>query len=564
MLPTNLLRGVPLSGNSPPSRRGCHPGPVADSSTTLVSVVMIFRDAERWFDEAIDSVLAQTHPSLELLLCDDGSTDTSSASARRRAAEDPDRVRYLEHPGHAHRGMSSTRNLGIGAARGDVVAFLDADDVWDPGHLAHEVALLTAHPDAGLVCGRALDWYSWSDPAAEDRWSPLPWPPGTLVPPPRMLSAVLRRGAYSTPTCSLLVRRDLLLAVGGGEVEFRALFEDQVLLAKLYLAHACVISGTRTARYRRHPSSSTARAQREGTYDPVGPSSSHAAFLRWLSRRPELAQQGHEHEELRGQLADALAPYDREPAPPRPLERLRRVVPASARPLLRRGLGALARRVPRPGLTAVWPLRQLAPVSREFGFDRGLPVDRYYIEGFLAAHAHLVAGRVLEVGDDAYTRRFGGDRVTRSDVLNIDAAIPGTTLVADLADAAHLPSGTFDCVVLTQTLHLVYDLPAAAATLHRILAPGGTLLLTVPGISPVSTDRWAETWYWALTPHAARRLFTEAFTDGEVDVTTHGNVLAGVAFLEGLAAHELSGRELDAVDPQFPLLVTVRADRAWT
>ena len=207
--------------------------------------------------------------------------------------------------------------------------------------------------------------------------------------------------------------------------------------------------------------------------------------------------------------------------------------------MLRRGARGVVRRLPRPGLTDVWPLRRLVPVSREFGYDRGLPVDRYYIERFLAEHAQLVAGRVLEVGDDAYTRRFGGERVTSSDVLNIDAAIPGTTVVADLADAAHLPSESYDCLVVTQTLHLVYDLPAAVATLHRVLRPGGTLLLTVPGISPVSTDRWADTWYWALTPHAARRLFVEEFVGGEVEVTAHGNVLAAVAFLEGLAADEL-------------------------
>jgi SAM-dependent methyltransferase len=535
---------------------------VQDAGPTLVSVVMIFRDAERWFDEAIDSVLAQDHPALELLLCDDGSTDTSTATARRRAAEEPGRVRYLEHPGHAHRGMSSTRNLGIAAARGEVVAFLDADDVWDPGHLTHEVALLAAHPDAAYVCGRALDWFSWGDPVAEDRWSSLPWPPGTVVPPPRMLSAVLRRGAYTTPTCSLLARRDVLIEVGGGEDAFTSLFEDQVLLAKLYLAHRCVISGSRTARYRRHPGSSTAVAQREGTYDPGGPSSSHEAFLRWVAGRPELQEPGHERAELRGQLADALAAYDRDRPAPSPRTRVRGLVPPTARPVLRRGVRAVLRRLPRPGLTDVWPLRRVVPVSRQFGFDRGLPVDRYYIERFLAEHAQLVAGRVLEVGDDAYTRRFGGERVTSSDVLNVDAGMPGTTVVADLADAAHLPSESYDCLVVTQTLHLVYDLPAAVATLHRVLRPGGTLLLTVPGISPVSTDRWADTWYWALTPHAARRLFVEAFPGGEVEVTAHGNVLAAVAFLEGLAADELRSRELDVVDPQFPVLVTVRADRA--
>ncbi|SEQ05546.1 glycosyltransferase [Microlunatus flavus] len=535
-----------------------------DPAPTLVSVVMIFRDAERFFDAAIDSVLAQTHPALELLLCDDGSTDASTATARRRADAEPARVRYLDHPGHAHRGMSATRNLGIAAARGEVVAFLDADDVWDPGHLAHEVALLADHPEASFVCGRALDWYSWKDADAEDRWSPLPWPPGTSVPPPRMLSAVLRRGAYSTPTCSLLVRRDVLHEVGGGDDAFTALFEDQVLLAKLYLTQTCVISGTRTARYRRHDWSSTAVAQREGTYDPGGPSSSHEAFVRWLVERPELAVDDAEHRELRDQLAGALRPYDALPQPVSARERLRRVVPSPVRPLVRRGLRGLARRTPRPGLADVWPLRRLDPVSRQFGYDRGLPVDRYYIERFLAEHAQLVAGRVLEVGDDGYTRQFGGPRVSRSDVLNVDGTIAGTTLVADLGDleaSAHLPSEAFDCLVVTQTLHLVYDMAAAMSTLHRLLAPGGTLLLTVPGISPLSADRWAGTWSWALTPYSARRLVGEVFGDGEVQVTSYGNVLSAVSFLEGLAAGELRRRELDTVDPQFPVLVAVRADK---
>src|SRR3954447_218586 len=136
-------------------------------SEALVSVIMIFSDAEEFFEEAIASVVAQTHSSIELLLCDDGSTDGSTATAREWARNHP-AVRYLEHPGHAHHGMSSTRNLGIAAARGHLVAFLDADDVWDSDHLDHEVSLLQSHPEAGLVCGQAVDWHSWRDPQAAD------------------------------------------------------------------------------------------------------------------------------------------------------------------------------------------------------------------------------------------------------------------------------------------------------------------------------------------------------------------------------------------------------------
>src|SRR3954451_5800753 len=168
-------------------------------SEALGSVIMIFFDAEEFFEEAIASVLAQTHPSIELLLCDDGSTDASTAIARQWARNHP-AVRYLEHPGHAHLGMSSTRNLGIAAARGDLVAFLDADDVWDSGHLDHEVTLLLSHPEAAMACGQAVEWRSWQDPGVADSFDPLPWPPGVVVAPPGMLTAVLRNGAFCTPT----------------------------------------------------------------------------------------------------------------------------------------------------------------------------------------------------------------------------------------------------------------------------------------------------------------------------------------------------------------------------
>jgi SAM-dependent methyltransferase len=209
-------------------------------------------------------------------------------------------------------------------------------------------------------------------------------------------------------------------------------------------------------------------------------------------------------------------------------------------------------------------LRHVTPLSRQFGYDRGMPIDRHFVERFLAGNAHAIAGRTLEIGDSEYTRRFGGGRVTRAEVLNIDPGHPETTIVADLADADQIESEAFDCLVITQTLHLIYDLRAAVRTLHRILRPGGTVLATFPGISPISTDRWADTWYWALTPLSAARLFTESFGEHNVEVSTYGNVLTSVAFLEGMASRELTSRQLDAQDPQFPMLVAVRAFRPLT
>src|SRR4029450_9396308 len=124
-------------------------------------------------------------------------------------------------------------------------------------------------------------------------------------------------------------------------------------------------------------------------------------------------------------------------------------------------------------------LRRTVPISSLWGFDRGQPIDRYYIEAFLQQREADIRGRVLEVGDPAYTRQFGGDRVTASDVLNL-TAIPRTTVQADIACAPHIPSEIFHCIIFPQTLQLIYDLRAAAATLHRILRPEGVLLATFP------------------------------------------------------------------------------------
>jgi SAM-dependent methyltransferase len=206
-------------------------------------------------------------------------------------------------------------------------------------------------------------------------------------------------------------------------------------------------------------------------------------------------------------------------------------------------------------------LRRLRPVSREFGYDRGLPVDRYYIERFLETHRQDVAGRTLEVGDDEYTRRYGGARATKRDVLHVHGGNAAATIVADLADAPHIADETFDCIVLTQTLHLIYDVGRAVATIHRILRPGGVVLATFPGISQLSGDEWSRTWSWALGSRLARQLFASRFGEGNVTVEAHGNSLAAAAFLQGLATVELTPAQLGAHEAGCELLVTVRAVR---
>jgi SAM-dependent methyltransferase len=237
------------------------------------------------------------------------------------------------------------------------------------------------------------------------------------------------------------------------------------------------------------------------------------------------------------------------------LKVVNRLIPRRIYELLRR-----YSRWPPLGRVDFGDLRRLAPISKIWGADRGMPVDRHYIERFLDRYSADIRGRTLEVGTNTYTRKCGGDRVTQSDVLHVAEDHPHVTIIADLANGEGLPSEAFDCVILTQTLQVIYDVRSALRTVHRILVPGGCLLATLPGISKISRydmDRWG--YFWSFTTKSARRLLVEVFPDSNLQIEAHGNVLAAIAFLHGVSATELSDKELGHVDPDYEVLITVRA-----
>lgn len=256
----------------------------------LVSVIMPFLDARPFIAEAIASVRAQTYPAWELWLVHDGSTDGSAEVARTCADRDPARIRLLEHPDARSHGASASRNLGLGRAAGEFVAFLDADDVWEPGNLAEQVRRLQAVPEAGALYSRTLYWHSWTGGAGRTRdYTPrLRVEAGRPIPAPRFLELCIRGRAAVPCTCSILIRRSVIERVGGFEERFPGLYDDQAFYAKLFAGTTVLPVDGCWSRYRRHPGSTTMTADRERRFRPW-----RAAYLSWLQqyvgRDPALA-----------------------------------------------------------------------------------------------------------------------------------------------------------------------------------------------------------------------------------------------------------------------------------
>jgi len=213
------------------------------------------------------------------------------------------------------------------------------------------------------------------------------------------------------------------------------------------------------------------------------------------------------------------------------------------------------RRLLRPALLSMF---RTTPISSYWGFDRGHPIDRYYLEQFLDDHRSDIRGRVIEVQNSRYTDRFGG-AVERSDVLDINPENPLATVIADLTCADAVPANLFDCFILTQTLQFIFDVPSAIRHVHRMIRPGGVLLASVPSVSRLAPVYGLERDYWRFTRASCAELFGRAFGAGNVSIRSYGNVRTATAFLSGLASEELSRRALDVQDDYFPLIIAIRA-----
>lgn len=203
-------------------------------------------------------------------------------------------------------------------------------------------------------------------------------------------------------------------------------------------------------------------------------------------------------------------------------------------------------------------IANLDPLSSRYGYDRGTPVDRYYIERFMDRVREDVRGVCLEITDNAYTVRYGGNQVSRSDVLDIDSGNRHATIVADLRKAPAIPDESYDTVIATHTFGVIDDYEAAIRECERILKPGGTLIATVSSLGVSAEPDKA---FWRFTVASCRYLFGKYFPADRLEVGAFGNVLSGQAFWVGAAAEELTREELEYHDPRYAVIVYIRAKK---
>jgi glycosyltransferase involved in cell wall biosynthesis len=518
-----------------------------------VAVVITTHNYARFLDDAIRSVLRQSLPANEIIVVDDGSTDHPESVLLGYS-----QVRLIRQE---NQGRSAARNTGLAAAVSDKIIFLDADDRLCRCAIEAGVECFLGHPDAGFVYGGHREFdagNAMSEPILREVGHD---PYITFL-----------RGNVIGMNGTVLFDRKRLLDAGGFDATIQRC-EDYEVYLRMSRIHPVASHREIVAEYRRHGNNASSNCLEmlhwaEQVLERYKPSNrSGPAAVAWRRGRT-----GWRFYYLWEFLFGEAAKRERRPMIQRIAHAMResptvtlfqltrrllqRILPPGGKYVLKRVLGLN----PPPPLNHVrfGDLDRTTPIGPDFGYYRGTPVDRYYVEAFVAAHRADIRGRVLEVDDALYSRRFGAG-ITRQDVLDIRADNPRATITGDLSVTGCLPEKAFDCLVVTQTIQLIYDMPAAIKEMYRALKPGGVLLLTSPGISQIYPGNEGESWFWSLTRAGAEGLFSTVFGAANIAVEARGNVYAAVCFLEGLALEEVDAAKLEIQDTSYPVVVTVRA-----
>lgn len=542
-----------MTGNIQKGTIACYP---------MVTAIITAYNQGKYLPDALESLFSQTYPNLEIIVVDDGSTDDTC-----RLMENYSSVKYIRQE---NKGLSSARNTGIANSNGDYLVFLDADDMLYPDAVTTNINYFKNHPRCGFISG-------WHDRMNENKELLVNY---NTPPPQKDFFLTLLKNNYIGMHATVMYHRRV----------FNQFLYDESLLAcedhDIYLKvakHYPVFSHSeKIAAYRFHDHNMSynislmlpqalkvLKLNRDDLFDPEAKFAYLTGKRYYKSYYTDMALKKLKSALVSFQWTASLSEIKLllRVAPKqlikaclhKSFQKTKEVVKARIplKPSLSVGNGYPPS--PKQGRVKLGDLRRTKPLSRCFGYDRGGPVDRVYIEGFLLENAEYIRGNVLEIGDNFYTRTYGGQRVDKSDVLFIDDSNPEATIIGDLSKADHISSNQFDCIILTQTLHLIYDFKSAIEHCFRLLKSGGTLLITVPGITPIDYGEWKDTWYWSFTGAALSRLLATSFEALNVRVQVFGNVLSATAFLYGMGREEINEKTFKLNDPDYPVIITGKA-----
>lgn len=528
------LRAIPPEYSTDSHEYDCIPEP-------LVSVIITTYNHDRFIADAIESALQQTVKPAEVIVVDDGSVDDTEKIVSRYPE-----VIYIRQ---VNKGLSAARNTGIFHSQGNYIVFLDADDLLYPYALAKNLRAFAQHPDCVFVSG----WYDNVDATKK-----LVGTYENNIPRDNHYLALLRIN-YIGMHAAVMYRREVFNTFLFDET--LPACEDYDLYLRIAKVYPIFSHNEKLAAYRMHANNMSKDAnlmlrqavtvlkKNANLKDQKIKKNYKAGIKNWTGYYTNKMYDrivnrylypGYKHNAKDLFLVTTRIPFK------------------MAKFYVRKMIGILNQ--PKKNFAVnMGDLRRTTPLSKAFGYDRGGPVDRYYIENFLAENADAIRGDVLEIGDNEYTLAYGGEKVTQSDILFIDDSNPQATIIGDLSTADHIPNERFDCIILTQTLHLIYDFDAAVRHCFRILKRDGVLLLTVPGITQIDYGEWHDTWYWSFTGRVIQRLLATYFNPQNVDVRSYGNVLAAVSFLYGMGKNEIEESKLNQTDPHYQVIITAKA-----
>lgn len=532
-------------------------------SPDRISVVIPCYNHGKYLHEAIESVLTQTHNNVEIIVVDDGSTDCTRDVVKNRY-DNIDTIKYVYQD---NQGLSAARNTGINYSTGNYFVFLDADDWLLEDALSTNLAFLQHNKQLAFISGGHVIINESQKYRGEK-------------------SEVIERDFYHE-----LLQRNYIgmhATVMYQKWVFDEFRFDTTLKASedynmyLHIARKYPVCHHThlVAVYRFHDSNMSGDIYKMFKYT-----------LLVLQKQKKFLKNSTENKFYNKGLTiwknyyslQLLHTLSHKPNWPLTTKMIREhyiacryqkrlyfgylksktfmLLQKSKRRLKSLLFKYSTNQAPLPGKVKMGSFNRITPFSTDFGYDRGGPVDRYYIENFLARQSNFIKGSVLEIGDNEYTIRFGGDKIHTSDILHINDSNPKATIVGDLSDAAHIPTNSFNCIILTQTLHLIYNYKGALETCYRILKPGGVLLITVPGISQIHHGEWGKYWMWSFTGCSMERMLSEVFGAGSINVETFGNVLVATAFLYAMGVSELKTEQLNYSDPQYQVIITAKATK---